>query len=147
MEGNVIVDTYIKPSKKKSISNDATAIHSITMDMLKDAPTFIEFFPKLWKAIKDKSVLIYNGEYDGRLMLQTAEQDDFKMNEFDVVCMMRCYSIFKGNWDEYHKRYRYQKLPKATHNAVGDCQVTLKLINKMARMEMSSLPKKKWWQF
>lgn len=145
LDGNVLLDTLIKPSKKKRIPSDATAIHGITINMLADSPTFKDIYPKFCEVVKNKTILIYNAKYDAKLIAQTALQDEIKLGNFNSLCIMVGYSMFVGEWSDYHKDYRLQKLPSGDHSAIGDCKATLKLIHKMANTEKTSLPKKGWW--
>jgi len=146
LDGNVLLDTLIKPTKRKRISGEATAIHGITMKMLTDAPTFKEIIPKISQITGNKKMLIYNGQYEARLFSQTAIQDDFVFKPFDSYCIMIMYSMFVGDWSDYHQSYTFQKLPGGDHTAIGDCKATLNLINKMAKAQKVELPPKKWWQ-
>lgn len=145
LEGNILLDTLIRPTKRKRISRDATAVHGITMKMLTDAPTFKEIYPKFCEIVGDKTIITYNAQYDARLIAQTAEQDEFKIKEFQLLCAMIAYSQFVGEWSDYHRNYKYQKLIGGDHTAIGDCKATLKILQKMANTEKTQLPKR-WWQ-
>jgi DNA polymerase-3 subunit epsilon len=169
--GNVLMDTLIKPTKRKRISGEATAIHGITMKMLQNAPTFKEIYPRFGEIIRNKQVLIYNAEYDSRLYWQTSAQDEIEPDSYKYLCIMLLYSVFVGDWSDYHGNYKYQRLTGSDHTAIGDCKATLELLNKMAMAEKTLPPvkttivekaspsmetspdektlppKKKWWQF
>jgi DNA polymerase-3 subunit epsilon len=147
LDGHVLLDTFIKPTKRKRISDEATVIHGITMKMLRDAPTFKEIYPKFFEVVKGKNLLIYNAEYDCRLLTQTIIQDEFIMNDFNALCIMKVYSAYVGEWSDYHDRFKFQKLPGGDHTAIGDCKATLELIKKISVTEKNPSPKKKWWQF
>jgi len=146
LNGNIILDTLIRPSKRKRISSEATAIHGISMKMLADSPTFKDIYKNFKDLIGNKTLLIYNAEYDARLIYQTAQQDGLKISDMNALCIMKAYSMFVGEWSDYHKSYKYQKLPSGDHSAIGDCKATLKVIEKMAACEKTELPKS-WWQF
>ena len=147
IEGNILLDTYIKPTKKKKIPKSASDIHGINIEMLKDSPTFKEVYPKFQEVVKNKTILIYNAEYDGRMLVQTAKQDGIHFETFNAMCIMIGYSAFVGNWSDYYKGYKFQKLKGGDHTAIGDCKATLELVKKMASAEKIEPPKKKWWQF
>jgi len=147
LDGNVLLESLVKPTKRKRISSEATAIHGITMKMLQDAPTFKEIYPKFYEVIRNKKLLIYNAEYDGRLLTQTRIQDELKMDDFDALCIMRLYSVFLGEWSDYHDSFKFQKLPGGDHTATGDCNATLELLKNMSIAEKTPPPPKKWWQF
>jgi DNA polymerase-3 subunit epsilon len=146
-DGNALMDTLIKPTKRKRMSSEAIAVHGITMAMLKDAPTFRDIYPRFCEIVKGKKILIYNGQFDGKMIIQTALQDGINFKTIDALCIMIAYAAFVGDWSDYHKSYSWKKLPGGDHTAIGDCRATLKLIHKMAKAEMVILPPKKWWQF
>jgi DNA polymerase-3 subunit epsilon len=37
-----------------------------------------------------------------------------------------------GEWDDYHRSFRWQKLQGGDHSALGDCLATLEIIKKIA---------------
>ena len=91
LDGNVLLDTLIKPTKRKRMNPEASAANGITMKMLKNSPTFKEIYPKFKEIIKNKKILIYNNTFDVRLLNQTASQDEFKLDNFTTICMMKLY--------------------------------------------------------
>lgn len=147
MEGNTVFDSLIQPTSRKTISEEATAIHGITMEDLKDAPTFKEIYPELRDLIKRKEFVIYNAKFDTSMLTQTAVLEGVK-EDFKVIaqCAMLAYSMFVGDWSDYHGSYTYQKLKGGDHTAIGDCKATLDLIKTMAKTELEVIPTK-WWQF
>lgn len=133
LEENVLLDTLIKPTKRKRMNIEATNIHKITMSMLKDSPSFEDILDNFLNITENKIILMYNRDFDSRLLSQTIHQDeiscDKKINMLDVMIP---YSAFVGIWNDYHKDYKWQKLPGASHSSIGDCKSTLKVIHKMA---------------
>jgi DNA polymerase III subunit epsilon len=146
LDGNVLMDTLVKPTKRKRISSDATEIHGISMEMLSNAPTLIELYPEFQRLVATKTLLIFNAEYDARLFRQTCEQDGLQLNNIEALCIMKAYSAYVGEWNLKFNNYKYQKLPEGDHSAIGDCKATLKIIKEMAETEKIEIPKK-WWQF
>lgn len=140
--GNVLLDTLVNPKKRK-ISEQAAAIHGIDKEMLKDAPRFPEVLPKIQAAIRGRDLLIYNAEYDIRLLSQTAGKYDFEKVDLGTSrggCVMLSYSGFVGEPSLYHQgEYKWQKLPNAGHRALSDCQATLALIKEMASHKSARL--------
>lgn len=144
--GETILDTLIKPTKRKRFSREATSIHGITMQMLQqDAPIFNDIIPDFEQILRNKTVIIYNAKFDVRLIMQTFKQDaiDRKV-KINALCAMTAYSRFIGEWNHYHGDYKFQKLPQGDHSAIGDCMATLNVIYEMANAEKAPLPKKKW---
>ena len=58
----VLLESFVKPKNK--IPADATAIHGITNEMVKNAPTLKQLTPKIRAAVRGKILAIYNSEYD-----------------------------------------------------------------------------------
>ncbi|MEL6968805.1 MAG: 3'-5' exonuclease [Bacteroidota bacterium] len=132
LNGNELFNSLIRPTKRKRISADATSIHGISMKDLKDQPSLSEVIDDFILAIGNKTVLIYNAEYDTRLLEQTCDQDEIASPHFRSRCVMLKYSSFVGEWNEYRGDYKWQRLPGGDHSAIGDCRATLAVIKKMA---------------
>lgn len=154
--GEILLDCLVKPTI--SIPQEATTIHGITNKMVADAPGFMEIYPKLVELTADKLIVVYNADYDYRMIRQTliahnhfdvgVWDDDLRANEMtikigrDWECVMRRYAAYWGDWSDYHKSYRWQRLTAAcaqqgvkierAHRAIGDCQLTLALIKAVA---------------
>lgn len=132
--GNVIIDTLIKPIDP--IPAEATAIHGITNDDVKDAPTFQNFFDDFGHIFFENDFVIYNADYDIRLIEQSlpyVEIDFF--SEISAHCAMLAYSDFVKvrKWQKLVNACAQQNLPvsKDAHRALHDCFMTLDLTQKM----------------
>jgi DNA polymerase III epsilon subunit-like protein len=73
------------------------------------------------------------------------------MQEFDLwwypenrwYCAMELYAFYYGDWDNYHGKYRWQRLSKAamqcgielqdTHRALADAELTRRIVLHMAK--------------
>jgi DNA polymerase-3 subunit epsilon len=133
------IHTYIKPSK--SIPTAATAIHGITDDMVKDAPTFREVYPQLMRALQNKIVIVYNADYDIYLIDRLIIQSRLPMIDFESFCLMKAYANY---WKAPGRRggYAWQKLGDAckqqgidltnAHDALNDCIGTYQLLSVLA---------------
>src|SRR5258708_2663397 len=60
-QGTPLLNTLVKPTC--AIPQEAIAIHGITDEMVKGAPTFPELFPTIANLLKDKTVIVYNSGY------------------------------------------------------------------------------------
>ncbi len=141
--GKVLLNTLVKPSKP--IPAEATAIHGITDEMVKDAPTWPEVNPQLCSLISGKTIAIYNAEYDLRLLEQTDRiwKVTPKISVTpQIVCAMHEYAEFYGQKSD-RGGYKWQKLTAAAeqqgviiegtpHRALYDCLTTLGVIKAMA---------------
>lgn len=146
--GKVLLNTLVRPSK--SIPADATAIHGITNEMVSDAPIWPEISAQVHALIAGKIIVIYNAEYDMRLLMQTdaiwGVQPEFSSDTDTIprmVCAMQEYAEFYGQRNE-RGGYKWQKLTAAAdqegvtiegtpHRALSDCLTTLGLIKAMAK--------------
>lgn len=152
-DGTVLLDTLVKPVNP--IPRDATAIHGITNEMVAEAPTFLELFLQVKNHLIYKTVVIYNAPYDKRILEQSLAAHvidhavdyreyvgDYGFDVLDWVDIMQPYAEYWGDWSEWHQSYTWQKLTNAcrqqgikvngAHSAIGDCQMTLALIQKIA---------------
>jgi DNA polymerase III epsilon subunit-like protein len=145
--GKVIIDTLVKPISG-FIPPEATAIHGITtekvMDLGVDWGTANEMlFDSLVNTFSRKDLIIYNADYDVRLIEQTSNAHDnnsiFDLSNSPFVsCAMLSYAEYFGRWDAYRESFKWQSLINAckqqnvkvenAHRAVADCQMTLSLI-------------------
>jgi DNA polymerase-3 subunit epsilon len=132
-DGKTLLDTLVRPTQP--IPFDATAIHGITNDDVKDAPLFPEVYEKLEGIIHEKRLVIYNAQFDVRLIQQSLAKHNllpFGLDLEYVDCAMLMYSAWVGELWPYGG-YKWQKLESGDHTALGDCRATLELIKKMAR--------------
>ena len=131
--GDVLMDNVlVKP--KCQIEPDATRIHHITKSMVENAPSFLDVLPQLRDVVRDKLLVIYNAEYDLRLLIQSAKAHGSMpyLPHGGYDCAMLRYAEWVGKWNDYHGSFRWQKLAGGDHSALGDCIATLAVIEKMA---------------
>lgn len=142
--GNPLLSTPVKPTVE--IKPEASMIHGIYMEHLEFAPSFDDVFMGLLKAIGNRDLVIYNADFDLRLIRQSLKPYGIQIafptsdrrvcriftNGGSIHCAMLWYSQWVGDWNDYHKNYRWQKLPGGDHSAIGDCHATLGVIRKMA---------------
>jgi DNA polymerase-3 subunit epsilon len=113
----------------------ATAVHHITNEMVKHAPAFLERYKELSILAAGKIVVIYNKAYDMRLI----DQSIARFSSYPLLvplswdCAMLAYSKYVGEWNDYRKDFKWQKLQGGDHSALGDCRATLEVIKKMAK--------------
>jgi len=143
IDGNILLDTLVKPTV--GIPTEATKIHGLTNDDVANSPSYLKLMPKIESILKDRTVCIYNAEYDIRLMQQSALAHDVKpFNLSEVHCVMEMYAEFWGDWNEYRQSYKWQKLANAVaqcglepsgklHHAVNDAEMTRQVLLHMAK--------------
>jgi DNA polymerase III subunit epsilon len=130
--GNVLINNLlIKPTV--AITEGARSLHGISNEMLESAPRFSHAWHFVAGAISGKHLVIYNAEFDLRILHQSGRALDHLIG-FDNTwdCAMLEYAKWVGEWNDYHGSFRWQRLPSAEHSALGDCRAVLELIKKMA---------------
>ena len=146
--GAVLLDTLVRPSGP--VPAEAAAIHGITDAMLAGAPTWSEILARFCDLVEGRQVVIYNREFDVRVIRQTAHRYglpapqgfDLELDGSAVHCAMQAYAGFHGEWSEEKGQYRWQRLSAAAaqqgvtvtnaHRALGDCLMTLGVVRAMA---------------
>jgi len=140
-QGNTLFDSLIKP--KNSIPRTAERIHGISNADVANAKDWTDVYTQVSDILASdgRTVAIYNADYDTRIIQQTCYLYGLNMINFNSTCVMLQYAKFWGEWDDYRNNYKWQKLTNAArqqriaiknaHRALGDCLMTLAVINKM----------------
>ncbi|MCO5177634.1 MAG: 3'-5' exonuclease [Thermomicrobiales bacterium] len=127
MAGQPLLDTLVCPDNP--IPNDATRIHGITNRMVVAAPKWPQVYAQLTPLIAGRTVIVYNADFDRRLVQQMNQRFRLHMSNDDWQCAMKQYSQFAGVWHERYGGYRWHKLDAAAeafglsaggHRALGD---------------------------
>lgn len=132
-KGETLLNQRIKPQGE--IAEGAYRVHGISLDDLQECPTFPDVCPVIKRLLQGKLVVIYNAQYDTQCLSsdfmrhEMPKQDSFTL---DWNCAMQWYSQYVGDWSDYHRDYRWQKLWGGDHTALGDCLATLEVIREMA---------------
>lgn len=133
MDGNALFNTLVKPKRRKKIPDASFAVHGISMETLKDAPSFGGIYPDLVSLTQGKNVLVYNKDFDARLVNQTASKYECEhIDTSNWICVMQYYSVFCGEINPKYNDFKWQKLPNAGHRSETDCKAVLDLIKAMA---------------
>lgn len=142
--GTPLLNTLIKPTKP--IPDEAIEIHGITNEMVASAPTWADIYEQFSALITDRTVVIYNSDFDVRIIKQTSEKYDLAVPQIKSVCAMAMYSYFWGEWDYRRDKWHWQKLSDAAkqqgvtiegkaHRALADCLMTLGVVEAVAVSE------------
>lgn len=130
--GRVLLDTLVRPLHRASIPHEAARFHGITMEMLRGAPAWPEVAPGLLACTAARTIITYNADFDARLIRQTARRNGGPVPAAQWECAMQQYARYRGEWDAGKGGYRWPRLTRGDHSALGDCRATLALIRKMA---------------
>ena len=135
--GNVLYHSLFCPEKE--MDEAASKVSGITNEMLQDKPLFKDEFHKIASIMSGRGVIAFNEEFDESMFYQTAARYGFGPELVapifaNAYCAMSLYDIYIG--------YERTKLEYACavegveavqdHRAVGDCQMTLEMIQSVA---------------
>lgn len=131
VQGTPVLNSLVRPTIP--IPEEAIAIHGITDEMVKDAPTFPDIYPQIVTTLVGKEVLIYNASFDISILRRCCELHKLPLLGLSERshCLMEWYSEWYGDWSNYWKSYRYQPLCGG-HRALSDCQAALTFLKRMA---------------
>jgi len=150
-QGNTLIDTLIKPFD--TIPQEVIYIHGIDNEMVANAPTFAEVVPDLLRLAEGRPIVVYNSEYDNRLIKQSAVKNGMPSEELwhlidsqSQYCLMQLFAGFYGEWNHSRKNYKWKKLGEAAaffgidaagaHRAKADCLMTLGVLQGIAGFEV-----------
>lgn len=137
--GDIVFESYVRPTV--DCNPMAQQIHGITSEILAWAPSWPEIHDRVSEIISGKLILIYNSEYDERLIEQTCLAYELNIPNYDARCVMCMYSEFVGEWSDYRNSWRWHKLTKAAeivgcsepaHRAAADARMTLGILRAIA---------------
>jgi DNA polymerase III subunit epsilon len=119
-EGIVLFESLVKPSQP--IPPASTRIHGITDEEVQSARTWPAVWPQIRSVLFGRLVVIYNEEFDLRMMQQSHARYRLPWKEnFNTVDLLKIYAEFRGEWDSFRRSYRYHSLA----NAGQHCQISL----------------------
>lgn len=149
--GAILFNSLVKPTI--AIPEDAFNIHGIDFQTVENAPSFGDIAYQLYEELEHSNILIYNADFDKRLIIQSMIQDDdlphgFKLSMCELLddnayCVMEAYAEHYGQWNEYQNAYKWQSLTNAcqqqaidvsdltAHRALADCEMTRRLIHRV----------------
>ena len=161
--GNVLFNSYIKPSQPIDENSVAVGIHGITNATVANAPTWREAYPKILPILLSKAVVIYNAQYDTRLINQTNAKYGLGNVHLNAHCAMLKYAEFYGEENYYSGGYRWQSLAKAmqqtgnqfkgkAHSALADCLAVFDILlymqdPKAAKARQRQARQEQWEQY
>lgn len=136
-DGVVLFDTLVNP--EMPIPDQASSIHGITDEMVKDAPRFVELAERIWGIVDDRQVIIYNAKYDTKMIAQSGAPFLATKLAKESECAMNAYAVFNGEWNDYHGNYRWVRLsdaaqmsgvelPENLHRAKADAELTRRVV-------------------
>ena len=140
--GEVYLNTLIE-CQAATIPQEAMKQHRIHKFHLRAAPTF----PRVWKhllpLLSSHEILIYNADYDMRLLKQTARRYGLELPAgMRTHCLMQHYSAYVGQPSSRAGGYRSMSLAAAcyhfgieqqtAHRALADVEASLEVLHQMS---------------
>ncbi|GHO88226.1 3'-5' exonuclease [Dictyobacter formicarum] len=144
--GTVVFHSLAKPDIP--MPAEASRINGLTDTDLKDAPSFVEIWPRLVEILgRYEQLWTYHAEFDRDAILASAER--FKLEVPKQItsptswnCLMLEYSRYYGEYSDYWERDRWQPLDVACHElgvpahgyhrAIGDALAALGVMRALA---------------
>jgi DNA polymerase-3 subunit epsilon len=138
--GRILLNTLIKP--RQPIPADATAIHGISNLSVRDAPSWAEVYPRFLELMAGyQHAIVYNADFDQRLIRQTCFACALIMPRISWHCAMKKYAAFVGERGSYGD-YRWHQLGQAVsqlgvnlvpdHRALADARACRAVVQAMA---------------
>lgn len=158
-DGNVLLDSLVNP--EMPMPEGARAIHGISDDMLRDAPTWPALHVRVMEILyAHQPVVIYNAPFDNRLLEQSAGayglsaarkiRGTLIATKYESHCAMQMYSHFIGEVNHRKGGFKWHKLTDAArrcnvdagnaHRALADVITTLGVLRFMAAAYAREVP-------
>lgn len=138
--GDVLLDTLVCPQSR--IPPDAQAVHGISNAMVADAPQWPDVCRLLLEIIDGRRIVVYNAEFDFRMVSQMNGRHRLSHNLSAWQCAMQQYSGFAGVWHARYGNFRWHRLddavaqfghPPGGHRALADARACKLVVDGMAR--------------
>jgi DNA polymerase III subunit epsilon len=138
-DGVVLLDTLVRPQSR--IPPDAEAVHGISNVIALTAPEWPQVYGDLVRIIERRRVVVYNAEFDFRLVTQMNGRHRIHHALPGWQCAMRQFSGYSGQWHAKYGNYRWHRLDHAVavfghqpggHRALGDALACRLVVQGMA---------------
>jgi DNA polymerase-3 subunit epsilon len=139
--GRVLLNTLIKP--RQPIPQRATEIHGITDEMVRNSPSWADVYPRYLDLLASyRYVIVYNADFDQRLIQQTCMAVTLSPPRANWHCAMKQYAAFVGSPSQYGHGFRWYQLGQAVsqlgvtlipdHSALADARACREVVRAMA---------------
>ena len=136
---------YLQPDRK--IDQEASTVHGITDDFLKDKPRFADIIPDLMKFITDAELLIHNAKFDVGFLNHELNRLKQNWQPLDHYCQITDTLTLarerhpgqQNNLDALCKRYNIDNSKRQLHGALLDAEILAEVYLAMTRKQDSLL--------
>jgi len=144
LTGDMLLNTLVRPTR--AIDPGAERIHGISNADVALAPTWPEVRYQLMGAVKNKTICIYNANFDIKMLVQSNEAWNINCNGYfgakEYFCVMTEYARRARIYNHLYGGNRNFKLinaaklegiplPQSLHRAAADVEVTQALVSKI----------------
>jgi DNA polymerase-3 subunit epsilon len=116
---------YVNP--ERDVPAEATKIHGLTADFLKDFPSFGGIYQKFLEFVGDSPLVIHNAEFDLKFLNFELEQVSFPSLSNPVVDTLKmARELFPGSpasLDALCRRFKIDASNRTFHGALIDCEL------------------------
>lgn len=139
VRGEVLLDTLVRPIRH--IPAGATRIHGIRDEHVASAPTWDEVFARLEPVVKGRRVVVFNANYDRKIIRQCCAPSGLKMPRSTWQCAMLAHAEYIGEPGWKGKGFRWHKLenaaaafgiPPGGHRARTDAETCRLVVHRIA---------------
>lgn len=142
-QGQTRLNTLVRP-RAKVMNPYAQRVHGISLNDLREQPTWPEVLPELAKIAGDATILAWNAPFDARMLEQTSSRWGLPHPRLLFVCAMRLYArLHRRHSFGLHKAVAAEGLEDlliqhASHRALGDVTFVLELLRRVAAQAQHS---------
>jgi len=137
-EGKELINTLVKPERR--IPYEASRVNGIYDKDVVNALPFLQLYPQIAELLAGKTVITYNVDFDKPVLNRVCRRVEQPVISAQWFCAMLAYSAYR-NYTGFIKlttACKYERIAVAdAHRAIGDCKLTLALMQTMARAELT----------
>lgn len=110
--------TYINP--KREVPEEATKVHGLTYEFLKDYPSFLDVLDEIVEFVGDSELIAHNAPFDRGFLI--SEGLDLRQSWIDTYQLAQDWGYGKkANLDRMAKNLSITKTRRKIHGALKDC--------------------------
>jgi len=136
IDGRVLFESLIALPPGVEMGEKAQQIHGIRPEMLASAPQFPQLRDELAEVLRDRTVAVFNADYDSRILDQTADAwhvDRLLVGRYECVMLLAQNAMSARKWprlDQAAERFNIKAL--GAHRARVDAEVARGVLLKIA---------------